>query len=359
MRQQNIAIMPRAARRFPRTCHCLVMVSLAIVTGLGSLLVAGQVARRMAAVGNPAPGRLIDVGGYRLHLHCEGTSTANQPTLVLEAGLGESSLTWAGIQSQLARAYRVCSYDRAGYGWSDPAPRPPSAAGAVADLRMLLHTADEPGPYVLIAHSLGGLYARLFAARYPDEVAALALLDPSHEEMVSQLPPDWQTYVRAAKAEGAGQLGMPTVLADLGLPALIPQLASADPRLPDEAQTTLRALSGASGKSWRALAQELASDEAILAEVRAARITDLGELPLVVVKAGAAVTTTLPEGLSPFTPTRDLHRELANQSTRGRLVTIENSSHYVHYDAPEHVIEIVNSLVVEVRLGASLSQAQD
>ncbi len=76
MRQQNIAIMPRAARRFPRTGHWLVMVALAIVTGLGSLLVAGQVARRMAAVGNPAPGRLIDVGGYRLHLHCEGTSTS-------------------------------------------------------------------------------------------------------------------------------------------------------------------------------------------------------------------------------------------------------------------------------------------
>jgi pimeloyl-ACP methyl ester carboxylesterase len=358
MRQQNIASIRRVAHR-PPLRRSLFMVALAVVTGLGGLLAAGQIARRTVAAGIPAPGRLIDVGGYRLHLHCIGQRSAGEPTLVLEAGLGESSLTWAGIQPTLAAAYRVCAYDRAGYGWSDPAPHRPSAAATVTDLRTLLHAANEPGPYVLVAHSLGGLYARLFAQRFPDDVAGLALLDPSHEEMISQLPPDWQASIRAAKVEGARQLRIPALLADLGLTALIPGLASADLRLPTETQATLRTLSGASGKSWRAVAQELGADEAILAEAQAVQITDLGDRPLVVVKAGAAAPGAPPAGLSPFTPTRDLHRELAAQSTRGRLVTLDRSTHYVHYDAPERVIALITTLMEEVKPLTASSPGDD
>jgi pimeloyl-ACP methyl ester carboxylesterase len=334
--------------RWGRTARVVLIAALIALAGLGSLLTTGQIARRMVAAGVPAPGRLIAVGDRRLHLNCQGPVVIGQPTIVLEAGLGESSLTWAGVQPRLAAAHRVCAYDRAGYGWSDAALQLPSAAAAVADLHLLLQAAGEPPPYVLVAHSLGGLYARLFAQRYPEAVAGLVLLDPSHEEMVSQLPEDWQTYVRSAQAEGVAALQVPTLLAELGIIALAPQLAQADARLPAAAQASVQALSGASARGWRALRNELAANEAILAEVRAARITDLGALPLVVVRAGKAAPTAQPPGLSAFAPTRDLMAELAAQSARGRLVTLGDSGHYVHYDAPVQVRDLVHALLDEI-----------
>lgn len=347
MRSPAIALGPPHRRR-GRASRVLLIAALIALLGLSGLLATGQVARHVVAAGAPAPGRLIDVGGRQLHLNCQGPVVIGQPTIVLEAGLGEPSLTWAGIQPTLAAAHRVCAYDRAGYGWSDPAPRPPSAGAAVGDLHLLLQAAGEPAPYVLVAHSLGGLYVRMFAQRYPEAVAGIVLLDPSHEEMISQLPEDWQAHVHSSQAEGVEGLRVPTLLAELGIIALAPQLAQADARLPAEARASVQALRGASDKGWRALSNELAANEAILAEVRAARITDLGDLPLVVVRAGMAAPAAQPPGLSAFAPTRDLMGELAAQSARGRLITLGDSGHYVHYDAPAQVVDLVRALLDEI-----------
>jgi pimeloyl-ACP methyl ester carboxylesterase len=317
-----------------------------VLIAAGLLLGAAKVAQaRLAAEVASPPGQLVDIGGRRLHIHCQGAITPAQPTIVLEAGLGELSLTWAGVAPALAESHRVCAYDRAGYGWSDPAPGQPSAAATVTDLHTLLNAAGEPGPYLLVGHSLGGLYARLFAHRYPDEVAGLALLDPSHEEMTSRLPADWQVSVRQANDEAVAALRIPALLADLGLAALFPQLAPADPRLPSHAQADLRALAGVSGRGFRALASEIGASEAVLAEMRAEGVTDLGDLPLVVVKAGASAPAEPPPGLSPFAPSYDLHAELVAQSSRGRLVVLEASTHYVHYDAPERVRDVISGLL--------------
>jgi len=333
---------PRSRRLWP------LLRALAAVTviALGLFLGAVKVAQfRLAGQVAVPPGQLIDVGTHRLHLHCQGPVALGAPTIVLEAGLGETSLTWAGVMSGLAASHRVCAYDRAGYGWSDPAPMPPGASSTVADLHRLLGAAGEQPPYVLVGHSLGGVYARLFAHTYPAETAGLVLLDPSHEEMTSRLPEDWQAHMRAANTEAAAGLGVPTLLADYGIAALFPQLAQADSRLPAEAQAALRALGGASGKGFRALAGELGASEAILAEVRAAQITNLGDLPLVVIKAGAMPAGAPPAGLSPFTPDYDLHDELAAQSSRGTLITLGEAGHYVHYDAPTQVIDTVNRVM--------------
>ncbi len=338
---------PHTTRRL-RVRRVLGIITLVLLAGIGGLFVVGQVARWMTAASITAPGRLIDVGGHRLHLHCQGRITADQPTIVLEAGLGESSLTWAGIHPALAAQYRVCAYDRAGAGWSDPVARAPGAEATVADLHTLLHTAGESGPYVLVGHSLGGVYARLFAVRYPGEVAGLILLDPAHEEMVSRLPPDWQAHLRATEASAAADLRVPALLADLGLTALF-GLAPADPRLPATAQAQVRALGGASGQSLRTLTQELAANETRLAEVRMAQITNLGDLPLVVIKAGAAAPRVPPAGLRPFTPDYDLYREVATQSSRGRLLIVDDSTHYVHYDVPERVIDVITELMRQMK----------
>lgn len=123
----------------------------------------------------PPPGRLVDVGGHRLHLLESGSGDA---TIVLEAGLMSTALSWSNLQRELARSYRVVSYDRAGLGWSDLGPMPRTADRIVDELRTLLQRAAVPAPYVLVGHSFGGLTVPLFAVRFPDETAGMVLVDP-------------------------------------------------------------------------------------------------------------------------------------------------------------------------------------
>jgi pimeloyl-ACP methyl ester carboxylesterase len=123
---------------------------------------------------DPMPGQLIDVGGHRLHLSCTGSGS---PTVVLEPGAGGVSSDLGLITQAVARDTRVCVYDRAGRGWSEPADTAQDAAQIATDLHTLLHRAQVPGPYVLAGHSFGALYTLSFAARYPDEVAGMVLVD--------------------------------------------------------------------------------------------------------------------------------------------------------------------------------------
>jgi pimeloyl-ACP methyl ester carboxylesterase len=122
----------------------------------------------------PLPGQLIDVGGHSLHLNCTGSGS---PTVVLEPGGGEMSSNLGWIAPAVARDTRVCVYDRAGRGWSEPADTPQDGTQIATDLHTLLQRGNVPGPYVLAGHSFGGLYVLTFAARYPDEVAGMVLVD--------------------------------------------------------------------------------------------------------------------------------------------------------------------------------------
>jgi pimeloyl-ACP methyl ester carboxylesterase len=132
--------------------------------------------RRDARVHTP-PGRLIDIGTHRLHL-LESGSANNGPTIVLEAGLMSTVLSWTGLQRELSKRYRVVSYDRAGLGWSDLGPMPRTAERIVEELQTLLDRAGVPGPYILVGHSFGGLTMPLFAARLSEKVAGVVLVDP-------------------------------------------------------------------------------------------------------------------------------------------------------------------------------------
>ncbi len=126
---------------------------------------------------NPPPGDYVNLDTHRLYYHCEGRG---KPTVVIDAGLGSSSLEWRAVQVELSAQTRVCSYDRAGYGWSDPGPSPRSTRQIAAELRLLLQRINERPPYVLVGHSFGGFTARYLASRYPDEVAAVVLVESSH-----------------------------------------------------------------------------------------------------------------------------------------------------------------------------------
>ena len=126
----------------------------------------------------PAPGELVEVDGNRMHIRCEGTGS---PTVVMEAGSGDCSLSWALVQQNVSAFSRVCTYDRQGYAWSDPVPGPLTASNVTGRLHTLLSRANVSPPYVLVGHSLGGVYVRYYTHRYPDEVAGMVLVDPGSE----------------------------------------------------------------------------------------------------------------------------------------------------------------------------------
>ena len=149
---------------------------LAVLLGLALLGAAYEsVSEAADARAYPPPGRMVDVGGYRLHINCVGTGT---PTVVIDSGLGDWSASWSNsVQPQAATTTRVCTYDRAGMGYSEPGPLPRTAARFSEELHTLLQRADIPGPYVLAGHSSGGLTVRVFAAAYPAEVVGVLLID--------------------------------------------------------------------------------------------------------------------------------------------------------------------------------------
>ena len=125
------------------------------------------------------PGELISVGSHRLHIHCVGQGS---PSVIIDSGIGGFSLEWSKVQQLLANEVRICSYDRAGYGWSDPGPRPRTTARIASELRRLLQNARIPGPYILVGHSFGGYNTRYFASTFPGLTAGLVLVDSSHHE---------------------------------------------------------------------------------------------------------------------------------------------------------------------------------
>jgi pimeloyl-ACP methyl ester carboxylesterase len=125
----------------------------------------------------PPPGRLVDVGGRKLHLNCRGNGS---PTVILVAGGGAYSIDWSLVQPRIAQATRVCSYDRAGLGWSDPGPTDETVEQTVADLHSLLGVAGEKGPFVLVGASIGGIFIRAYHHAYPGDVAALVFTNSSN-----------------------------------------------------------------------------------------------------------------------------------------------------------------------------------
>jgi hypothetical protein len=184
----------RARRRTPGRARRWLIYPLLAALALSAIGGGYETVREsIDAAAYPMPGQLIDVGGHRLHLNCTGSGS---PTVILEPGHGEVSSGMAWIAGEVAQDSRVCVYDRAGRGWSDPADGPQDAVQTAADLHTLLNQAHIPGPYVLAGHSFGGLYVLTFAAQYPDQVAGLVLLD-STAPVVGTTPATHRSHLDA------------------------------------------------------------------------------------------------------------------------------------------------------------------
>ena len=183
----------RGLGRLPVGALIVVLLLMAVAGGLTTVGAAST------TPGSPAEGQLVDIGGRRLYLQCEG---AGSPVVILQAGLGNSSTAWARIQPAVAASTTVCSYDRAGRGRSDDAPALQDGNALAFDLHELLAEAGIPGPYVLVAHSSGGSYVRVYTASYPDDVIGMVLLDPQPADAFAALPDYPATYDSLRLASG-------------------------------------------------------------------------------------------------------------------------------------------------------------
>ena len=257
---------------------------LGLVVVLLVLAVAGAIyqaiATELAERAYPPPGEMVDVGGYSLHINCVGQGS---PTVVLDAALGNMSASWGWVQQEVSGTTRVCAYDRAGMGWSEIGPEPRDARQISGELHTLLSKAGIEGPYVLVGHSFGGMYMQTYAARYPDEVAGVALVDSSTDpdqfsqrsEARESTEPQKQSI---AVVPQLAQLGV-SLLARLGVVRLLSNLDPASPELPQKQRAQIDALTP-STRQWSTSALEF------LAPTQTLRLGSLGNKPLAVVTAG-------------------------------------------------------------------------
>jgi pimeloyl-ACP methyl ester carboxylesterase len=298
------------------------VVVLVLLAGLGAIYQAVVTGRGERA--HPAPGALVDVGGHRLHIVCVGEGG---PTVVLDAALGNMSAHWAWVQQQVATTTRVCAYDRAGLGWSEPGPQPRDAQQVTSELHSLLANAAVPGPYVLVGHSFGGLYTQLYAARYPEEVAGVVLVESSHPEQFARLPAGQQNYEQTRRL-----FAVAPTLAWLGVVRLF-DLSPPSPGLPPEQRGQIEAWAG-STRHLTATADEFRTTPATTVQVGA--LGDLGDIPLAVVSAGQQD----PDWLT-------LQNELAGLSTNSRHHIVDGATHTSVLDDAGHA-QLTSTAILEV-----------
>ncbi len=332
------------------------IVILVLFVLVGLVWVLGSRAKARLAAKYPPPGQMVDVGGYRLHLHCQGNHTPGSPTVVLEAAHSQPSLSWGSIPERVAEFARVCNYDRAGQGWSERSPKPRIASNIVEELHTLLTRADVKPPYVLVGHSIGGLYACLYAQEHPGDVAGMVLVDSAHEEQEVRPPESIVKLGRLSHKMAVWVFRLLRLLNSIGLLALMPDTTGKlfPTPIPDE---TREAYLGVvcSGTRWFETAQRetLATGET-MDIVRAKQIRSLGDIPLVVLSGGQSAVFTGPgvsaEDAEQFRVVQDeMQAELATLSPRGKRLIAEESGHWIQLDQPELVVDAIREVVEAVR----------
>jgi pimeloyl-ACP methyl ester carboxylesterase len=282
---------------------------------------------------HPMPGQLIEIGGYKLHIDCAGQGT---PAVILDSGLGDTYLSWRKVQPQIAQFTRVCSYDRAGMGYSDSSPHPRTSKYIAEELHALLRHAGIPSPYVLVGHSMGGYDVRVYASLYRNEVAGMVLVDPSHPEQQKRFPPALNDldagWVREQEFfQMAMPFGLPRLLGFCGTDAEV-RAAECNFHNVHESIAELKAISESAAQT--------------------AATGSLGDLPLAVLSSDPdRPQPDLPEDLVKPTSVawEQMQKEMAQLSTRGTRVVAKNSGHYIQLDRPDLVIAAVRSIVDQAR----------
>src|SRR5215207_9853289 len=291
----------------------------------------------------PAPGELVDVGGYSLHLYCTGEPRA--PTVVMDSALGGTVLDWQLVQPEVAKFARVCTYDRAGMGWSEAGTQPRTSRQIVKELHTLLGNAGVRGPYVVVGHSFGGTNMQVYASQYPDEVAGMVLVDSALEDEEAV------TFTKSLQPSPV----LLKVYATIGLTRLPYTLGAEPPGLTSPELEDEQAAISSHRKHIFAIADETSSLEESFAENRAHPMS-LGDKPLMVLTAGTVQTEGT--GLSPQQADQldKLHSEsqaaLTRRSENARQIIAEDSGHYIQVEQPNLVIDAIRQVVEAARNGS-------
>ena len=316
---------------------CLVTASLAITGALYEMIGRWRDARHF-----PQRGPFVQAESIRMNIDCSGQGS---PTVILESGSGGPSVDWLMVQPDVAKFSRVCSYDRAGYGWSDAGPEPRSSLQIARELKQLLKAAGEKGPYVLVGHSMGGYDIRAYTGQYPSDVAGMVLVDASHEDQELRAPESmrkWQQdhrkYPGWKKLKYFFQLhlGSTRLTADRDAPPFWPKAFREEEdflTLPTKHQ-------------FAVINEDQAFSTLSSAQVRS--VGNLGDRPLIV------LTATRQDDIPPEIPQKDaqadedlwvhqLQPELDRLSTHGKQIVVE-SSHEMPTEHPEVVISAIHEV---------------
>jgi pimeloyl-ACP methyl ester carboxylesterase len=313
-------------------------------------LISQAVANAVDAARYPAPGKLVDIGGYQLHINCTGTGS---PTVILDAGLGGTSLDWSKVQPAVARFTRVCSYDRAGNGWSQTGPGPRTSQQIVTELHALLAHAQINGPYVLVGHSLGGLNMRLYAYRYHAEVVGMVLLDATNEHQFASFGSHPAYFPSQAVNSVVQQLQMFSVAAYFGLTRLAFQagLVPLEDIAAYPAAVKPIVLAHASQTRYESTQHdEYAALQESAAQVRAARQASpsYGNLPLIVLSHDDSQDQS-PQGKQMAATWDALQQDLASLSSNSQQSIAQHSGHYINLDRPDLAIAAIQSVWQQAR----------
>jgi pimeloyl-ACP methyl ester carboxylesterase len=306
----------------------------------------------------PPPGKLIDVGGWKLHLNCAGTRREQAPVVILEPGIGDFSVEWSLVQPEIAKIARVCSYDRAGDGWSEMGPHPRTFRQIVYELHTLLDRAGERPPYVMVGQSYGGWLVRRYRTTYPSEVAGIVLVDAGEDDP-ERLMPDGSvgrasmltkgTPIPPIKTSGPLRIAdiPPDALAAMrrGIAATVPH-ANDPPRdkLPDDAKKMRSWALAQIGHVAAAVNPVEVEEIALLRRERLDNPQVYGDMPLIVITRGrpdSDSTAAKEEGH------RAEHKAMASASRRGRWLIAERSGHHVQIEQPDLVIAAIRDLLLE------------
>jgi pimeloyl-ACP methyl ester carboxylesterase len=306
-----------------------------------ALLASAAPAAQQIDIG-PAPGRLIDVGGRTLHFNCTGRGS---PTIVLEAGASSFAIDWSLVQPTVARTHRVCSYDRAGSGWSDRRTDVETPARIVVDLHMALGAAGEKPPYVMVGASAGGQYVRLYQLDHPAEVIGLVLVDPSTEDRLFTLYQQRAVLIGSLTAEQL-QSTLPT--SSVNVPTRQPQTGAPFDRLPTDLyqlritidQRLIASMpASVSAEIVRESSEGQRAGLARLLESRSRQDNPMRSIPVIVLTRGQNMGAGLAE----------THAGLARLSTNSRHEVVSTAGHEIHLFTPSAVIQAIEDVAVAAR----------
>jgi pimeloyl-ACP methyl ester carboxylesterase len=295
-------------------------------------------------------GKGVQINGKNWHYQIMGEG---YPTVIVDSGTGGTYLDWQLVQPEVAKFTRILTYDRAGYGWSDLSSEPRTAEQVVGELRQLLREVEIEPPYILVGMSLGGLFSRLFAYHYPEEVAGMVLVDVAHERMYEDTPAEW---VELNKRLERLLINVVPIIGRIGLLRLLvafdslPMATGLFQKFPPSTRPLAKAIYSQTqfGKTF---AQESAAVSISMNQVEQARqIKSFPDIPLIVLSAGKPDFDITQEVIEKL---QELHADLANQSPQGVHIVAHESGHAIQLDKPELVIDAIRQVIENVRCGST------